>query len=96
MWTPIPRALQGQYHYFSEGVSVLLTCEPFDVREEYGDLLVAVNVDLVELVGLEVAVGALLLLRYVADHLLRDERRQHCGGYSRVSFILLLHFCFEL
>ena len=51
------------------------TCEPLDVGEEDGDLLVAVDVDLVELVGLEVALHALLLLRDVADHLLRHELR---------------------
>ena len=55
------------------------TCKALDVCEEDGDLLVAVDVDLVELVGLKVAVGALLLLRDVADHLLGHERRQHCG-----------------
>ena len=54
------------------------TCKSLDVREEDGDLLVAVDVDLVELVGLEFAVRALLLLRNVDDHLLRHELRQHC------------------
>ena len=39
-----------------------LTCKSLDVCEEDGDLLVAVDVDLVELVGLEVAVVPLLLL----------------------------------
>ena len=65
---------------FEQGVlPVGCTCEPLDVGEEDGDLLVAVDVDLVELVGLEVALHALLLLRDVADHLLRHELRQHCG-----------------
>ena len=64
---------------FEQGVlPVGCTCKPLDVGEEDGDLLVAVDVDLVELVGLEVALHALLLLRDVADHLLRHELGQHC------------------
>ena len=70
--------------------SIVSTCEALDVGEQDGDLLVAVDVDLVELVGLEVAVGALLLLRDVSDHLLGHEARQHRQQQPFLSLVLLL------
>lgn len=58
------------------------TREALDVGEEDGDLLVSVDVDLVELVGLELARRPLLLLRDVADHLLCHEARKDCGVWN--------------
>jgi hypothetical protein len=56
---------------------MVLTRESFDVCKQNGDLLVSVDVDLVELVGLEISVHPLLLERNVTDHLLSHETRKN-------------------
>ena len=58
-----------------------LTCKSLDVCEENGHLLVAVNVDFVELGRLELPDRLLLLEGNVTDHLLGHERGQH---YNRI------------